>query len=156
MLAAAAEKAVRGAGMGGRVTVRRENFFDADVSGATVVYLYLLPSLNARLAPSLARQLTRSTARVLSRSFEVFGWPCGRRARFGTAVDAATLFMQWRAPLTRARLADRLYLNPLLLEEECAEHALTCLAADTSDDEERGTMTAEYDAASAAQRQPHA
>ena len=127
-LAVAAERAIHDAGMGARVSVRRENFFDADVSDATVVYLYLLPALNAKLAPSLARQLTRPTARVLTRSFEVLGWPCGRRARFGIADDASGLFMQWRAPLIKTRLADRLYLNPLLLEEECADHAQTCSA----------------------------
>ena len=149
-LAAAAERAVHRAGMGARVTVRQENFFDTDVSSATIVYLYLLPSLNARLAPSLSRQLARSTARVLSRSFEFLGWPCGRRARFGAADDAGTLFMQWRAPLTKTRLADRLYLNPLLLEEECAEHALMCLAAEPSG-EVRRTIIAEYDAAAAGQ-----
>ena len=127
-LAAAAEVAARDAGVS--IDVRRENIFSVDVREATVVYTYLLPSLNARLAPSLARQLSRPTARVLTRSFEVLGWPCGRRARFG--VDS--LFMQWRVPLTRARLSDRLYLDPRLLEERCAEHALACSHAEEAEE----------------------
>lgn len=134
-LAAAAEAAARDAGVGGLVDVRRENIFSADVRDATVVYLYLLPALNARLAPSLARQLSRPSSRVLTRSFEVLGWPCGKRTRFAGHAD--TLFLQWQAPFVRARLSDRLYLEPRLLEEHCAEHALSCSA------EEEATAQAE-------------
>lgn len=128
-LAAAAETAARDAGLDELVTVRRENIFEADVSNATVVYLYLLPALNARLAPSLAH-LSRPTTRILTRSFEIFGWPCGRRARFGSSDNESFLFMQWRTPLQKVRLSDHLYLNPMILEQECAEHALECSAAE--------------------------
>ena len=37
-----------------RVEIREQNLFDADFQGATVVALYLLPHLNAKLLPKLA------------------------------------------------------------------------------------------------------
>jgi SAM-dependent methyltransferase len=45
----------------------------ADVSGATVVALYLLPESNALLRPLLERQL-RPGARVVSHNYQVPGW----------------------------------------------------------------------------------
>jgi trans-aconitate methyltransferase len=53
-----------------RVTFRVENLFDTDVTGATVVTLYLLPEVNVSLRPKLQRQL-RPGARVVSHDFDM-------------------------------------------------------------------------------------
>jgi cyclopropane fatty-acyl-phospholipid synthase-like methyltransferase len=57
-------------GLGDRVSVRRANFFDADLAGADVVTLYLLPKTQARLLPKLEREL-KPGARVVTHAFEL-------------------------------------------------------------------------------------
>jgi SAM-dependent methyltransferase len=47
--------------------------FDADISNATVVALYLLPDLNLRLRPKLLQDLKPGT-RVVSHSFHMGDW----------------------------------------------------------------------------------
>jgi SAM-dependent methyltransferase len=63
------------AGVAERVRFVQGNIFDADVSEATVVTLYLLQSLNERLRPMLVRQL-KPGARVVSHVFNMGPeWP---------------------------------------------------------------------------------
>ena len=59
-------------GVSGRVRFLQRDFFETDISEATVVTLYLLPSLNARLLPKLNRELKPGT-RVVSQSFDLGG-----------------------------------------------------------------------------------
>ena len=66
------------------------DLFAADVREATVVTLYLLPSMNARLAPMLRRQL-RPGARVVSNSFDMGDWTPAARI----PVEATAVFL-WR------------------------------------------------------------
>jgi SAM-dependent methyltransferase len=82
-----ARAAAVAAGVADRVTFRVENFFDTDVRRATVVALYLLPSVNARLAPKLRAELRPGT-RIVSNSFDMGDtWPADRRVPIGdTAV----------------------------------------------------------------------
>ena len=47
--------------------------FEADLSGATVVALYLLPDLNLRLRPKLQKELKPGT-RVISHAFDMGDW----------------------------------------------------------------------------------
>lgn len=56
-----------------RVTFIQEDFFDVDLSKATVVALYLFPPVNARLEPKLRREL-HAGARVVSYSFPIGEW----------------------------------------------------------------------------------
>jgi hypothetical protein len=51
----------------------QQNLFDADIREATVVTLYLLPSVNLRLRPKLLEQL-KPGARVVSHSFDMGDW----------------------------------------------------------------------------------
>jgi SAM-dependent methyltransferase len=55
------------------VEFRVEDAMATDLSGASVVAIYLLPESNALLRPRLERQLT-SGARVVSHDYEVPGW----------------------------------------------------------------------------------
>jgi tRNA G37 N-methylase Trm5 len=58
------------AGVGDRVKFLNQDLFTTDISEATVVTLYLLPSLNLRLLPKLNSQLKPGT-RVVSHSFDM-------------------------------------------------------------------------------------
>jgi SAM-dependent methyltransferase len=56
-----------------KVTFRREDLFVADISPATVVTLYLSPSVNSRLAPKLMMELKPGT-RIVSHAFDLGPW----------------------------------------------------------------------------------
>jgi hypothetical protein len=49
------------------------NLFDADIHDATVVTLYLLPSVNVQLKPKLLRDLKPGT-RIVSHRFDMGDW----------------------------------------------------------------------------------
>jgi len=68
----AREKA-RKAGVSHLVEFRQGDLFKADISEATVVTLYLLPSVNKRLRPKLFQQLDPGT-RVVSHDFSMEDW----------------------------------------------------------------------------------
>jgi SAM-dependent methyltransferase len=58
-------------GVGDLVTIRKADIFEADLTPANVVTLYLLPELNVRLMPQL-RQL-REGSRIVSHDFDMRG-----------------------------------------------------------------------------------
>jgi protein-L-isoaspartate O-methyltransferase len=55
------------------VEFRHQDVFNADISAATVVTIYMLPSFNARLRPVLEKQLEPGT-RVVAHDYPVEGW----------------------------------------------------------------------------------
>ena len=65
-----ANENLKAAGVGDRVKFLQEDLFTADISEATVVTLYLLPTLNLKLLPRLNSQLKPGT-RVVSHSFDM-------------------------------------------------------------------------------------
>jgi SAM-dependent methyltransferase len=64
----------RSAKLRGRVEFRCQSFFDVDLSAASVVTLYLLPSLNVKLRPKLLWEL-KPGSRVVCNYFEIRDWP---------------------------------------------------------------------------------
>lgn len=56
-----------------RVAFQQGDLFEADISDATVVTLYLLPSVNLELRPKLFRELEPGT-RVVSHDFDMDEW----------------------------------------------------------------------------------
>ncbi|MEZ5293504.1 MAG: methyltransferase domain-containing protein [Vicinamibacterales bacterium] len=60
-------------GVGDRVRIQQADLFEADISPATVVTLYLLPSLNVKLRPKLLRDLKPGT-RIVSHAFDMGDW----------------------------------------------------------------------------------
>jgi SAM-dependent methyltransferase len=63
------------AGVGDRVRFVNQDLFEANISEATVVTLFLLPRLNLQLMPKLKREL-KSGARVVSHYFHMGDdWP---------------------------------------------------------------------------------
>jgi SAM-dependent methyltransferase len=61
------------AGVTGRVSFRKADLFQTPLGDATVVTLYLTPSLNLRLRPKLLKEL-RPGARVVSNNFDMGEW----------------------------------------------------------------------------------
>jgi cyclopropane fatty-acyl-phospholipid synthase-like methyltransferase len=61
------------AGVTDRVTFKQEDLFKTDFSDATVVTLYLLPSLNEKLMPRLLKKLKPGT-RIVSHAFLMGDW----------------------------------------------------------------------------------
>ena len=68
-----ARKNAKQAGVSDRVTFKQGDLFKADISDATVVTLYLLPSVNNELRPKLFRELKPGT-RVVSHDFDMDEW----------------------------------------------------------------------------------
>jgi ribosomal protein L11 methylase PrmA len=58
---------------GNRVRFLNQDLFTTDISEATVVTLYLLPSLNLKLIPKFEKELKRGT-RIVSHSFDMGDW----------------------------------------------------------------------------------
>ena len=63
----------RTAGVTNLVTFRNEDLFEADISPASVVTLYLLTSLNLKLKPKLLHDLKPGT-RIVSQTFDMGDW----------------------------------------------------------------------------------
>jgi SAM-dependent methyltransferase len=61
------------AGVSDKVRFIQADLFEATISEATVVTLYLLPSLNEKLRPKLMNELKPGT-RVVSHAFEIGDW----------------------------------------------------------------------------------
>ena len=91
-LVAQASRAAQDAGLADRVTFIEADIFEADISAATVVTLYLLTSINERLQPKLRKELRPGT-RVVSHQFRMGDWPPEREI----VVDYRPLFL-WRVP----------------------------------------------------------
>ena len=68
-----AESKARRAGVLDRVEFRLEDLFEADISKATVVMIYLLPELNLELRPKLWKDLAVGT-RVVSHGYHMGDW----------------------------------------------------------------------------------
>ncbi len=68
-----AEANAQANGVTDRVKFRLEDLFEANISEATVVTLYLLPSLNLKLRPKLWKDLKVGT-RIVSHAFDMGDW----------------------------------------------------------------------------------
>jgi precorrin-6B methylase 2 len=67
------QRGARKAGVTDKVEFRRADLFETDLRDATVVTLYLMPTLNVRLRPKLYREL-RPGSRVVSHAFDMGDW----------------------------------------------------------------------------------
>ncbi|MBL0421961.1 class I SAM-dependent methyltransferase [Ramlibacter sp. AW1] len=83
-----AQANAKSAGVTDKVQLRVANIFETDVSPASVVTLYLLPTINRKLRPQLWRQLRVGT-RVVSHAFDMGDeWPPERTEQ----VDHRTVY----------------------------------------------------------------
>lgn len=71
---AEANENAKAAGVAAKVTFLNEDLFTSDFSGATVVTLYLLPSINEKLIPKL--KALKPGTRIVSHAFDMGpSWP---------------------------------------------------------------------------------
>ncbi len=90
-MVALARRMAQRAGVADRVTFAQGDIFESDFSEATVVTMYLLPSLNLRLRDTLLRM--RPGTRVVSHAFDMGDWEPDRTIR----TDEATGYL-WIVP----------------------------------------------------------
>ena len=77
------------AGVADRVMFLNQDLFEADISSATVVTLFLLPGMNQKLMPKLQRELRPGT-RVVSLNFSMGdAWP----PDISQDADGLTIYM---------------------------------------------------------------
>ena len=95
-LVAQSVESARRAGVGDRVTFREQDLFQTDLADATVVTLYLSPTLNLRLRPKLLREL-RAGARIVSHDFDMGDWPPARALRIDVRERASQVYL-WVVP----------------------------------------------------------
>lgn len=109
----------RAAGVADRVAFEQRDVLLTDLSGATVVTLYLLPSIIDRLQPKLLDEL-RPGSRIVSHAFAMVGWKPDRMETLRLAkrhegqgdesrvllwVVPATVRGNWRARDWRLRIS---------------------------------------------------
>jgi hypothetical protein len=97
-----ADKYAAEAGVTGKVSFREQDLFKTPISEATVIALYLPPSINLKLRPRLLSEL-RPGSRVVSQSYNMGGW----RADARTEVRGIDIYL-WIVP---ARIAGRWILR---------------------------------------------
>lgn len=81
------------AGVRDRVKFLNQDLFQTDISKATVVTLYLLPTLNVKLRPQLFKQLKPGT-RVVSHDFDMGEWKPDRVVK---TKEGSTIYL-WTIP----------------------------------------------------------
>jgi SAM-dependent methyltransferase len=86
----------RKAGVADRVKIVRGDLFEADISPATVVTLYLLTDLNLKVRPKLLKELKPGT-RVVSHAFGMGDW----KPEKTEDVGGTTVYL-WRIPSPKA------------------------------------------------------
>ena len=84
----------RAQGVGGRVRFVQGDLFEQDLSGATIITLYLLPRLNLQLRPKLLE--LKPGTRIVSHGFDMGDWKPERRIK----VDGSTVYL-WRVPAAK-------------------------------------------------------
>jgi SAM-dependent methyltransferase len=91
-LIAEASRNAKKAGVLQRVQFIEGDIFNADLSQASVVTLYLLSSINERLRPKLLREL-KPGSRIVSHRFAMGDWPPDQ-----TTTVTGTDILLWRVP----------------------------------------------------------
>jgi phospholipid N-methyltransferase len=97
----AARRKAAEAGVADRVSFVEEDLFQADISAATVVTLYLWPSVNERLEAKLRRELQPGT-RIVSHAFGIGSWRPESSVRANNGRD----LLRWTVPRRPARTPD--------------------------------------------------
>ncbi len=95
LVAQSTERALR-PGLADRLSFRQQDLFEADLSPATVVTLYLSPDLNRRLRPKLMSEL-RPGSRIVSHSFDMGDWVPSRTLHVSSNEGSHTLYL-WVVP----------------------------------------------------------
>jgi tRNA A58 N-methylase Trm61 len=89
----------RKAGVDKLVNFRQSDLFTSDISEATVVTLYLLPSVNLKLRPKLLHDLKPGT-RIVSHSFDMGDWKPEKQE----TIEGRVIYL-WTVPAANASTA---------------------------------------------------
>jgi len=81
-----AKENARKAGIENLVRFEEGDLFQADIHQATVVTLFLLPTVNLRLRPKLLGELRPGT-RIVSNTFDMGDWTADKEAKVGTEEE---------------------------------------------------------------------
>lgn len=84
------------AGVSGSVRFAVQDLFKTDLSAASVLTLYLMPELNAKLLPKLRAELKPGT-RVVSHQFGIGDWPPARSETAWSGTMDHQIFL-WVVP----------------------------------------------------------
>lgn len=95
-LVSLSQKNAAEAGVGNLATFERADIFQSDFSKATVVTLFLLPTLNVKLRPTLLEM--RPGTRVVSNSFDMGDWEPDERIEAGGDCTNYCRAMKWVIP----------------------------------------------------------
>jgi precorrin-6B methylase 2 len=82
--------------VGKLVTIKHGNVLETDVSKATVVTLYLLPSINLKLKPILQKHL-KPGSRIVSHAFDMGDWEPEKEIKIKHEGAPYILYL-WRIP----------------------------------------------------------
>jgi predicted O-methyltransferase YrrM len=85
------------AGVGDRVRFLNQDLFTTNISEATVVTLYLLPSLNVKLLPKLNKELKPGT-RIVSHAFDMSADGVERKPLETVTVNGRSIYF-WTIPI---------------------------------------------------------
>lgn len=85
------------AGVSDRVEFRQKDFFEVNLSDATVVALYLWPEINVKLRPKLLRQLDPGD-RIVSHDFRMGDWEPDRTVDAGKDKTGRATIYLWVVP----------------------------------------------------------
>jgi cyclopropane fatty-acyl-phospholipid synthase-like methyltransferase len=96
-LVAESRKRAREAGVGGKVEFREKDFFEADISDATVVALYLWEHVNVKLRPKLLRELDPGD-RIVSHDFGMGKWEPDTTIHAGKDKTGEAIIHLWTVP----------------------------------------------------------
>ena len=91
-----ARKLMKDEGVEHLATIERADIFTLDLSKASVITLYLLPELNAKLLPQLAE--CRPGTRIIAHDFGIPGTEPDRMVRMGGSI-----IYIWKTPLKGAK-----------------------------------------------------
>jgi hypothetical protein len=92
-LVAVAREVAKEGEVEGRVTFILGDLFEADISPATVVTIYLSPTVNVKLEPKLRKELRPGT-RIVSHQFPIGTWAPDKTLR----AEDGTLLYLWTVP----------------------------------------------------------
>jgi SAM-dependent methyltransferase len=83
---------IRKAGVQELAEIRQQDILTVDLSGASVVTMYLLPDVNLKLRPNVLSQM-KPGSRVVSHAFDMGDWKPDKTER----VDGRTIYL-WTVP----------------------------------------------------------
>jgi precorrin-6B methylase 2 len=107
----------KSAGVAGRAEFRKADLFETDFSEATVITMFLLPSINVRLRPAILE--LKPGTRVVSNTFSMDEWKADESATLEpeTGCDSWCTALLWIVP-ARVEGSHSLPIGELVLEQQ--------------------------------------